>query len=86
MRNNFRENRILSLWEAKKYDKMAALLKNQEHYTNFKINDFSFIFFLINEKDNTAISTLLEKIQYKDDLLNDENNPMAMTPICYAFL
>lgn len=65
---------------------MAELLKDPQHYRNIKISDFPFLFFLINEKDKDAISVLMDKISYKPELLNDDSNPMSITPICYAFL
>lgn len=65
---------------------MVSQLKKYEDYSDFKINDFSFVYFLINEKDSKGIDTLLEKVSYKKELLNDENNPMVITPLCYAFL
>lgn len=84
--NMYRENKLIGLWEAKKYDKMAELLRRSEHYKSMKFSDFPFIFFLINEKDKLAISTLLDKINYKAELLNDDVNPMSISPVCYAFL
>lgn len=81
-----REDRIMKYWETKKVDKLAEEFKKIEHYNQFKINDFSFLYFLINEKDNKAIDTLLDKVSYKKEILDDENNPMNITPICYAFL
>lgn len=50
---------------------MADVLKTPQSYQSIKISDFSFIFFLINEKDREAISTLLNKLPYKSEILND---------------
>ena len=86
MMNVYVENRVMGFWESKKYDKMADLLKNQQYYKSIKISDFPFLFFLINQKDREAIATFLNKIPYKAEIIHDEENPMSMSPICYAFL
>lgn len=65
---------------------MASLLKVHENYASFKIDEFPFIFFLINEKDYDAISALLTQASYRELIMNDEKNPMGITPICYAFM
>ena len=65
---------------------MFKLIKTHVEYDALKINDFPFLYFLINEGDLEAIKTIMQKASYKEDILNDDNNPMGITPIAYAFL
>jgi hypothetical protein len=51
VKEGYREDKIMKLWQSKKYDQLVGMFKKIEDYNSFRINDYPFLYFLINEKD-----------------------------------
>lgn len=83
---DLKKDRLLSHWENKKYDKISKMFKTYADYNSLKFNEFPFVYFLINEGDLDGTKAVLDKAGFKDQILQDDNNPMSITPIAYAFL
>jgi hypothetical protein len=65
IKTTIRDNKVMGLWEAKKYEKLAGMFNKLDDYSSFKINEYSLIHFMINEKDKEAVDIFLSKIPYK---------------------
>ncbi|EGR31618.1 hypothetical protein IMG5_106000 [Ichthyophthirius multifiliis] len=82
----YKTDQIQRLYQKGKYEKIASNLKTFSQYNNIKINEYSFIFFLISEQNKSAIDKILQKTYYKANILSDYNNNSQITPLSFSIL